>query len=187
MKTPLYHPQANQVEATNKSIKLGLRAHMADLLEHCSWENHLSRVIHDINTSVHSATGYTPYFLHTGREYVKDGNEYKLLLDVNPYHTQDVEQRKVLADEIRDKQFELYQQTAQRALTRKRERHFEIGSEVYIPNPKQSVAGEGYAQKLAPPKIRAYVSRKLGSNSYELIDAKHRVLGNYSADLITTR
>ena len=179
MKTPFYHPQANQVEATNKTIKSFLRARMANVPEHSVWESFLTRVVLDINTMPHTSTNYSPYFLHCGREFTRDGREFEVLVDVNPHTSREEDRMKSLRDEVRDRQFDTYRNSQRRVLPRTRIRKFKVGDEVYIPNNKLSSAGDRYNSKLAPKKIRAYVSRIVGSDSYELIDGNRRIIGNY--------
>ena len=63
-----YHPQANgMVERVNKPICDILSTFCTDG-NGSDWAQHLDAVIHVLNTSVHSVTGYTPFFLVHGRE-----------------------------------------------------------------------------------------------------------------------
>lgn len=63
-----YHPQANgMVERVNKPICDILATFCTDE-DGANWPEHLDAVIHVLNTSVHSTTGYTPFFLVHGRE-----------------------------------------------------------------------------------------------------------------------
>jgi hypothetical protein len=63
-----YHPQANgMVERFNKPICDFLSAFCTDQ-DNADWDQRLDAVIHALNTSVSSSTGFTPYFLVHGRE-----------------------------------------------------------------------------------------------------------------------
>lgn len=186
-KTPVYHPKANQVESTNKNIKNALKIHLAEIKHHSHWEDFIEQVLQDLNTTPHTSTNQTPYFLHHGREFVKHGNEYKMLVDTNPHHTIDPETIQDIREEARELQGDRYEERKVRHSTRARIRNFDIGAEVYIANNKLSSLGQGYNAKLAPSKIRAYVVKKLGENTYTLVDSKQKPLGNHHADQIMTR
>ena len=61
--TPPYHPQANLVERSNRSLKIRsfVRA------DHCDWDVHLFEFRHAINTAVQASTKISPAFLNYGR------------------------------------------------------------------------------------------------------------------------
>jgi len=66
--TTAYHPQANgQVERFNKPI-LDFLATFCNDQKQDDWSEFLEVVMHTLNTSVCSTTGYTPFFLVHGRE-----------------------------------------------------------------------------------------------------------------------
>lgn len=49
-KTPVYHPKANQVESTNKSLKSSLRCYLLDERSHSNWEKYIDKLVLDLNT-----------------------------------------------------------------------------------------------------------------------------------------
>ena len=62
-----YHPQgAGLVERANRVIKDQLAKYLAD--KGGDWDSHISQVQLAYNTSVHSSTGLTPYYILHGRE-----------------------------------------------------------------------------------------------------------------------
>lgn len=185
-KTPAYHPKANQVEATNKSIKTALRIYLLDEKNHSNWERNLEKLVLDLNTTPHTSTGKTPFYLNFGRENVRSGDEYKLM-DANPHYNRDPERLKDIREEAREVQGNAYDEAKIRRSARTIKRIFNDGAEVFISNNKLSSAGDRYASKLASPKIRAYVKRKIGSDSYELVDKNQKSLGIHHADEIMTR
>lgn len=186
-KTPVYHPQANQVESTNKNIKMALRTYLLDEKSHFNWEKFIEKVVQDLNTTPHTSTDQTPFYLNFGREHIHDGREYKQLIDVNAHHSLDSERLKDVRNESREKQSDTYEQSKIRRSTRTKTRLFREGDQIYIPNNKLSSSGEKYTAKLAPGKTRGYIKKKVGEHSYEIIDAQQRPLGVHHASHIFTR
>lgn len=186
-KTPVYHPQANQVESTNKNIKMALRTYLIDEKSHSNWENFIEKVVQDLNTTPHTSTDHTPFYLSFGREHIRDGREYSQLIDVNPHHSLDPERLKDVQIESREKQADTYEQTKLRRSPRSKVRFFKEGDMVFIPKYKLSSAGEKYAAKLAPGKVQGYIKKCLGENTYEIIDGNQKPLGNHHASKIYTR
>lgn len=186
-KTPYYHPQANQVEATNKSIKTCLKAHIESDDKQTSWESYIVKIIDHMNRTAHTSTGVSPNYLHFGRELPLTGDEHTVLNDVNPTREYSDERQDVVMDEARDKQQVRYEKDRRRYDLRSKSRSFVKGQEVWIPNSKQSSAANKYSQKLARPKVRAYIAHRIGSNTYQLIDGTGKPLGKYHANDISTR
>lgn len=187
MRTPVYHPKANQVESTNKNIKMALKTYLDSDKNHAKWEDYVTKVVIDLNTTPHTSTGRSPFYLNFGREMVRDAREHKLLLDANPQRTLDEERMQIIRDETSTKQRDTYEDNRTRQSTRTKKRTFASGAEVFIPNNKLSSGGERYAAKLAPRKIRAYVKAKKGDDTYELVDKSGKPIGVYHADDIMTR
>lgn len=71
-----YHPQNNFTERTNKTIGSAIRSYIID--NHRHWDKYLPEITLAIRTAVHEITGYTPFFLNFGREYVSSPSEYRL-------------------------------------------------------------------------------------------------------------
>lgn len=61
-----YHPQTDgQTERVNRVLEETLRAFC--MLEPTSWDEHLPNAAFAYNNATHASTGYSPYFLNTGR------------------------------------------------------------------------------------------------------------------------
>ena len=66
-RTSPYHPQCDgMVERFNRTLLNMLAAHCED--HPWDWEQHVHKVCMAYNTSVHSSTGYTPFYLMFGRQ-----------------------------------------------------------------------------------------------------------------------
>ena len=68
IRTSAYHPQSNGVcERFNQTLKYGLRKSLADS-QYSSWDLYLNFVVFSYNLSVHSSTGFSPFYLTFGSE-----------------------------------------------------------------------------------------------------------------------
>lgn len=62
--TPPYHPQANPVERSNRTLKTMIAAFAKD---HRDWDTHLHELRHAINIAIQSTLKTSPAFLNYGR------------------------------------------------------------------------------------------------------------------------
>lgn len=69
--TPPYSPQCNPVERVNKVVKTMIRQYIDK--KKPDWDCHLLELQFAYNTAKHTATGYTPAYLTTGREFIPPG------------------------------------------------------------------------------------------------------------------
>lgn len=186
-KTPKGHPQANQVESTNKSIKTAIRTYAEVQSDQTRWDEHLKKVIREQNATPHTSTGQTPNLLHFGREITRSGDEFKRLYDVNPDFTREKDARELIRDEAKGVAQNQYDDRREKYNTRVKPRSFHENQQVFVANWKLSSAGDNYTAKLANRKVEAFVSKKLGNDTYLLMDRNQRPIGKYHASKIMTR
>lgn len=187
--TSRYHSQANPVERVNRSINTAIRSYARD--DQRSWDTKLSEIEMIINSTVHSATGYSPFLVAKGQEVIVDGRDY------NRFQSDEELSLRERVDRIREtspKIFDLvaknlksaYNLSSQRYNLRHRKlaKPLNVGDKVYKRNTKQSNANEFYNAKLAAQYLPCTVVEKHGSSSYELVDSSGRNIGIWPANLI---
>lgn len=183
--TPRYHPKANPVESTNKTIKNAIKTYLANETQHSGWEDHFNTVIYHLNSTPHTATGRTPQYLHFGRELVNHANEYKQLKDINPPKEDDVDRKALIGHETADKIETTYENRRAKLNRTAKKRQFTENMVIYVPRMKLSNKAGKYAQKLAPAKIQGVITRQLGNDTYEVRGMNGKMIGKVHADDIT--
>ena len=63
--TPPYHPQANPVERSNRTLKMMIAAFVG--ADHRNWDAHIHEMRHAVNTATQATTRVSPAFLNFGR------------------------------------------------------------------------------------------------------------------------
>ncbi|XP_016844562.1 uncharacterized protein K02A2.6-like [Nasonia vitripennis] len=71
-KTPPYSPQCNPVERTNRVVKTMIAQYVGKHQK--KWDKNLRELEFAYNTASSTATGYTPAYLNTGREFRTQGS-----------------------------------------------------------------------------------------------------------------
>ena len=75
-----YHPQNNPTERVNKVIGSAIRSYVEE--NHRKWDQNMNKIEVALRTATNSVTGFTPFFLNHGREYISSGSDY-MLFDLN--------------------------------------------------------------------------------------------------------
>lgn len=189
IKTPVYHPQSNPVEATNKSVKQLLRIELLAKASHLDWSSYLHKVVMRLNTAPRHPTGQTPHFLVFGRERAVKGTHHKLIHDVNEPVEQSSERREFIEENVAEEQRAAFEKNKRQYNLRATVRKFKAGDQVFVRLHKQSSAGEAYAQKLAAPKRVVFVKGLVenATDTYVLMDEQQREIGTYHASDIYTK
>lgn len=188
--TPVYHPQANPVESSNKSLKQLLRAELVEKATHVEWSSYLHKVVMRLNTSPRHPTGFSPHFLAFGREKSQTGHEHRLIHDENANETiVEPEKRELIYEAAAEEQRSAFEKNKERYNLRAKQRSFKPGDLVWVANQKQSSASDRYTQKLGPKRRMAYVKQQITGTKdmYELVDGQNKSIGRYHATDIQTR
>lgn len=183
-----YTPQSNTVERYNQTVETCLAILVGQ--DQRSWSRHLPRIQLALNSSINVATGFTPYFLATGREILIDGKLHslnsKLPNDLNDLDVADRTSSATALDEmskifirVQNALTEAYKQNALRYNTRRKHVAFSTGDIVWRKNFVQSNAANFFSSKLAPRFVKCKVLEKISNNVYILGDIETPNKGKY--------
>lgn len=180
--TPLYTPQSNPTERANRVLKTMVSCYIGE--KHVDWDLHLSDFCFAMNTSVHSATKYTPAYLNLGRELKSlsvlndQVGEMKSILPVE--WEQKIEEMKTVYLLVRKNLEDAYHKSSHYYNLRRRSVKFRKGDRVLRKNFVLSSAFGQISAGLAPKYLGPYkVEDVISSNVYELIDAQGRSAGRW--------
>lgn len=178
--TPKYHPQANPTEAANKTILNAIKAYIKSNETHRQWDHELEKIQCAINSSCHTSTKETPYFINYGRELINYGNEHDIIdpenekSATNSFEFQEI--RKNVSENLKN----TYEKSKRTYDLRSRTIEYVPGQIVWKKNTTLSDAGKRYSAKLAPRYVKCRIRKKLGSNTYEIEDLRGNLMGRFS-------
>ena len=185
--TSRHHSQGNPVERLNRSINAAVRTYWQK--DQRCWDTKMADIEHVFNNSVHSATGFTPYFITRCHEINLSGDDHLRMRRKEDYSSEqrEIEQKQIsgdIYDIVKNNLLKAYNSNAHRYNLRKRARpkEFAVGQQIYRRNFKQSNAGEYYNAKLAPMYLPCRVLAKHGSSSYELEDLEGKNIGTWPSE-----
>uniref|UniRef100_A0A3B3QYN6 Integrase catalytic domain-containing protein n=1 Tax=Paramormyrops kingsleyae TaxID=1676925 RepID=A0A3B3QYN6_9TELE len=152
--TTAYHPQSNQTERVNRTIKTAIRAYVG--LKHREWDRHLPLISFALRTAPHQSTGESPASLIYGREL-----ETPLDLWMRPNREPGLETVEAYRSELSETLQEAYNLVRQSLAVShekqkfhydKKRRHvtFSCGDLVRLKTHPRSDASSGFTAKLAP-------------------------------------
>lgn len=72
----IYHPQNNPTERQNKIIGAAIRSYIKE--NHKHWDKYINQIQNAMRTATNVVTGFTPFYLDRGREFVTSGTDYML-------------------------------------------------------------------------------------------------------------
>lgn len=176
--TANYLPRADPAERYNRIIKTMISCYIKK--DHKSWDENLSAVGCALRTCKSEVTGFCPYYVNFGREYIGDGREYRYLLKERrdgapPRPANDFEKRALgyqkMFRQINQRLVAAQERNRNVYNLRRRPVNYNIGDLVWRKNRVLSDAAKGIKAGLCPAFIGPYVvRRKVGSWTYELED-----------------
>lgn len=180
-----YHPANNPTERVNRVIGAAIRASLTN--DHTEWDKNIQKIAMSIRSAVHESTGFTPYFVNYGRNYISSGVEYRRIretvgeVDHEPLELN--ENIKKIFDTVKTNLKKAYERYAKHYNLRSNQKNpdFEIGEHVMKKNFFQSSKIKQFSAKLANPFSPAKIVRKIGSSCYELEDVNGNYLGVFHA------
>lgn len=184
--TSRYHSQANPVERVNRTINTAIRSYVKQ--DQRLWDTKLPEIELMLNTTTHSATGFTPFFITHGHELSERGSDHQLMRHNESLTEEEKESRR---KEMFSKLYDLVRQNLEKASessrhnynlrSRKFAKSFAVGQLVYRKNMKQSSAIDHYNSKYGPQYLPCRIRATKGSSSYELEDLDGKNLGIWPA------
>lgn len=175
----VYHPQNNPTERQNKVIGAAIRSYVND--NHKKWDQNIKKIETAMRTATNIVTGYTPFYLDRGREFIASGSDYvlheiQINTDLNDTNdaieskakalrqlsevTSDITKRMIKAYEINKKNYD----------KNKTQTNFKPGDIVYRKNFALSDASKNFSAKLSPKYLRATIKKKISDVVYLLVD-----------------
>lgn len=181
-----YHSQANPVERVNRTVNVAIRTYARH--DQRLWDTRLTEIETIFNTSVHSSSKFTPYYVTHGHEMFLHGSDHRLRRHQTDLSPDDLEEQKgklfgemyaqvkenlLKANETCRKQYNLRHRRFPKA--------FQPGQLVYRKNMQLSSAADGYNAKYGSQYIPCKVKSKVGTSSYDLEDLNGKSLGIWPA------
>lgn len=173
--TTAYHPQSNQTERVNRTIKTAIRAYVGT--KHREWDLFLPHISFALRTAPHQSTGDTPAFLLYGRDLNTpldlwlQADEECAPESMDSYKSELTSMLQDAYDHVR--QTMAASHDTQKKYYDKRRRHtvFKVGDLVRLKSHPRSSAAAGFAAKLAPVYKGPYrVVQVMSDLNYRLVD-----------------
>lgn len=181
MQTAPYSPQSNASERVNQSVLNAIRAYLEK--DHRDWDLYLSEIECALRTSVHTATGVTPFFSLFGYHMYSSGSDYNLarrlgsLTEHELVHMDKADRMALIRGKIKDNMHRAFEASSRRYNRRARTVKFVPGQEIYRRNYALSDFGKNFNAKFARKFSKCRISGMVGNNMYQLEDLKGKPLG----------
>lgn len=176
----------NPVERINRTINAAIRTYVKD--DQRQWDTKVPEIEMVLNSSIHSSTGHTPFFVTHGREMSEVGSDHRLVRHDEELTQEQREARKQqmfadLYDIVSKNLSKAHDSTTKTYNLRhhKFAKAFVPGQLVYRKNMKLSNAAEHYNAKYGRQFLPCRVVNKHGTSSYELEDLTGKNLGIWPA------
>lgn len=187
--TPLYCPEKNPTERYNRTFKTMLISYINDNQK--LWDKNIHKLACALRTAKSEITNNTPYFINFGNEMILDGTNYredrdKVQIQFNSkdqipkVNLNKGDKLTEIRQFVKKKLHEAHEKTKQTYNLRHRPVQLSVGDFCWKRDYNLSDASKNYSAKLANKFSGPYkIKKKLGINTYELIDRQHKSLGNW--------
>jgi hypothetical protein len=175
-----FSPQNNPSERQLKTIGTAIASYVGT--DHRTWDQQVSAIEFAVNTAVHEVTGYSPYFLNSGREAILSGEWYpsgpssvdELQFTDRSLYSSLLSHLKPIFEKVNDRIQKSYQRARVYYNRGRRGVEYDEGQVVWKREFPLSDAGKFFAKKLAPKFRKCAIHRKISPVTYELRDFSTR-------------
>lgn len=191
IKTAIYSPQSNASERVNQSVLAAIRSYLKE--DHRDWDMYLTEIECALRSSIHSATGVSPFFALFGFHMFSSGADYKLARQLASLSDHEIntnlkrnEQLELIRTKIKENMHEAYEKSAERYNKRARIIKLIPGQEVYRRNHVLSDFQRNINAKFCKKFVKCRIVRAIGGNMYEIETLQGKPVGIYHAKDIKT-
>lgn len=180
--TAYYHARSNPTERYNKTIKTMVSCYVEQ--DQRKWSENLSSLSCALRTAKSEVTGYSPFYVNFGRNFMYSGDQHFSKSDdfVNKQDVYDCKTRIIkfskMFAQIKEKIARARERNKKVFNKGRRDISFEIGQKVYRRNKVLSSAANYFNAKLAKKFVGPFVVKdRKGTCTYELADERGRSKG----------
>ncbi|XP_052857047.1 uncharacterized protein LOC128265207 [Drosophila gunungcola] len=183
VRTAFNSPQSNASERVNQSVLNAIRAYLDQ--DHRDWDLYLPEIETALRSSIHQATGSTPYFALFGQHMFTSGADYQLarklhsLEDCQIRHLEHGDRMELLRESIRRNIHGAHETSARYYNRTTRQITFKPGQEIFRRNFVQSDFGKNFNAKFARKFVKCRVRRPVGNHMYEVENTRGKLCGVY--------
>lgn len=173
-------PQNNPTERANKVIGAAMRSYIND--NHKSWDREIDKIAVAMRTATNVVTGFTPFYLNHGQEFLVAGSDYKLLELATQTSNDDANCNGIKSRESALMKMSTVTNDIIRRMTNSYKRNkkyydqnkvkitFRVGDKVY--------SRKNFSAKLAPKYVPCVIIEKISDLVYVLKDERGHI-GRY--------
>lgn len=169
-KSTAFHPQTDgQTERENRTLEEALRAYVSR--RHTDWDQHLLPLEIAHNNSIHTSTGFTPFYLSSGQQFILPISHAVDAANVstNPTAAERIEQLNKDLEQAKKNIAEAQKKQAAYADRRRREVKLQVGEQVLLSTEHLSLKVESQTRKLFAKYIGPFkIKRVVSDVAYEL-------------------
>ncbi|XP_052854761.1 uncharacterized protein LOC128263706 [Drosophila gunungcola] len=153
--------------------------------DHRDWDLYLPEIETALRSSIHQATGSTPYFALFGQHIFTSGADYQLarkLHSLEDCQIRDLDhgdRLELLRESIRRNIHRAHESSARYYNRTTRQITFKPGQEIFRRNFVQSDFGKNFNAKFARKFVMCRIRRPVGNHMYEVEDMRGKLCGVY--------